>query len=119
MNKEKLRKGMLLREKSGEDGKIYRLLDLKEKVLVIDCVKKTMPVWKTYEELSHYVEKEDVKAESIDLMQEMEGAGRKIAYQRYNIISGILPFLSEEGMRTEAIKRISESFLYTLNRSRD
>ena len=110
MNKEKLRKGMLLREKSGEDGKIYRLLDLKEKVLVIDCVKKTMPVWKTYEELSHYVEKEDVKAESIDLMEEMEGAARKIAYQRYNIISGILPFLSEEGMRTEAIKRISERY---------
>ena len=83
MNKEELRKGMLLREKSGEDGKIYRLLALKEKVLVIDCVKKTMPVWKTYEELSHYVEKEDVKAETIDLMEEMEGAARKIAYHSY------------------------------------
>ena len=67
MNKEKLRKGMLLREKSGEDGKIYRLLDLKEKVLVIDCVKKTMPVWKTYEELSiinDYLDSKEIDMDS-------------------------------------------------------
>ena len=33
-----------------------------------------------------------------------------MAYQRYNMISGILPFLSEENMRTEAIKRASERY---------
>ena len=50
-------KGMILKGKVGAEEKIYRVLDLKEKVLVLDCVKKIMPVWKTYEELSDYVEK--------------------------------------------------------------
>ena len=52
MVKADMRKGMLLKGKIGAEERIYRVLDLKEKVLVLDCVKKTMPVWKTYEELS-------------------------------------------------------------------
>ena len=111
MNKADMRKGMLLKGKVGAEEKIYRVLDLKEKVLVLDCVKKTMPVWKTYEELSDCVEKEEESmAEAIDIIDAMEGESRKTAYQRYNMISGILPFLSEENMRTEAIKRASERY---------
>ena len=111
MNKADMRKGMLLKGKIGAEERIYRVLDLKEKVLVLDCVKKTMPVWKTYEELSDYVEKEEKSmAEAIDIIDAMEGESRKTAYQRYNMISGILPFLSEESMRTEAIKRASERY---------
>ena len=69
MNKADMRKGMLLKGKVGVEEKIYRVLDLKEKVLVLDCVKKTMPVWKTYEELSDCVEKEEeTRAEAIDMM---------------------------------------------------
>lgn len=97
MVKADMRKGMLLKGKDGVEEKIYRVLDLKEKVLVLDCVKKTMPVWKTYEELSDYVEKEEeTRAEAIDIIDTLEGECRKTAYQRYNMISGILPFLSEE-----------------------
>lgn len=44
------------------------------------------------------------------IIDAMEGESRKTAYQRYNMISGILPFLSEENMRTEAIKRASERY---------
>ena len=111
MNKADMRKGMLLKGKVGAEEKIYRVLDLKEKVLVLDYVKKTMPVWKTYEELSDCVEKEEeTRAEAIDIIDVMEGESRKTAYQRYNMISGILPFLSEENMRTEAIKRASERY---------
>ena len=111
MNKADMRKGMLLKGKVGAEEKIYRVLDLKEKVLVLDYVKKTMPVWKTYEELSDCVEKEEeTRAEAIDIIDVMEGESRKTAYQRYNMISGILPFLSEESMRIEAIKRVSERY---------
>lgn len=111
MVKADMRKGMLLKGKIGAEERIYRVLDFKEKVLVFDCVKKTMPVWKTYEELSDCVEKEEESmAEAIDIIDAMEGESRKTAYQRYNMISGILPFLSEESMRTEAIKRASERY---------
>ena len=111
MNKADMRKGLLLKGKIGEKEKVYRVLNLKEKVLVLDCVKKTMPIWKTYEELSDCVEKEEESmAEAIDIIDAMEGESRKTAYQRYNMISGILPFLSEESMRTEAIKKASERY---------
>ena len=40
-----------------KDNQIIRELKLKdEKVLVIDCVKKTMPVWKAEAELTGYVD---------------------------------------------------------------
>lgn len=85
MVKADMRKGMLLKGKIGAEERIYRVLDLKEKVLVLDCVKKTMPVWKTYEELSDCVEKEEESmAEAIDIIDAMEGESRKTAYQRYN-----------------------------------
>ena len=42
MNKADMRKGMLLKGKVGAEEKIYWVLDLKEKVLVLDYVKKTM-----------------------------------------------------------------------------
>ena len=48
MVKADMRKGMLLKGKIGAEERIYRVLDLKEKVLVLDCVKKTMPVCKGY-----------------------------------------------------------------------
>ena len=66
MVKADMRKGMLLKGKIGAEERIYRVLDLKEKVLVLDCVKKTMPVWKTYEELSDYVEKEEERDETVN-----------------------------------------------------
>ena len=59
-----------------------------------------MDIKQAYEELSDCVEKEEeTRAEAIDIIDVMEGESRKTAYQRYNMISGILPFLSEESMR--------------------
>lgn len=40
MVKADMRKGMLLKGKIGAEERIYRVLDLKEKVLVLDCVKR-------------------------------------------------------------------------------
>ena len=51
MNRDNLKKNMLIkREKGGMH--IYRVLAVgNEKVLVIDCIKKTMPVWMKIEKL--------------------------------------------------------------------
>ena len=60
----------------------------------------------TCEELSDCVEKEEETRAEANRHNRCHGGGeQKTAYQRYNMISGILPFLSEESMRTEAIKR--------------
>lgn len=110
MNKENIRKWMLLKRKRETDVSLYRVLETAEKILVIDCVKKTMPVWKKYEEFTDYVEEKEEKQDTLSTLDDMETGDRKIAYQRYNIISAILPFVGNETMRTEAIHKVAEEY---------
>lgn len=97
------KKNMLLKEKD----KKYRVLAVeKEKVLVIDCIKKTMPVWIKKEELEIF----DVVEQDVfeDDLEDLEVEARKMAYQRYGMIAGILPFVAEERLRTELIEKVAE-----------
>lgn len=115
MKKEDMRKEMLLRKENENSASLYRVLELSEKILVIDCVKKTMPVWKSYEELSGFVEvKEDNKTNALSALEDMSAEDRKTAYHRYNLISCILPFLSSVDMRTQAIKKVAEEIEISL-----
>ena len=109
MNKENLKKWMLLKREDERGISSYRVLELAEEILVIDCVKKTMPVWKKVEAFDDYeVVEENLNTDNLSALEDMDAESRKTAYQRYNIISGILPFIANETMRTEAIKRIAE-----------
>lgn len=86
MVKADMRKGMLLKGKIGAEERIYRVLDFKEKVLVLDCVKKTMPVWKTYEELSDCVEKEEESmAETQQYMRSGKRCGNLKAMSHFQV----------------------------------
>lgn len=42
--------------------------------------------------------KEDVKNDTLSTLEDMDAEDRKIAYQRYNMISSILPFMANETM---------------------
>ena len=111
MNRESLKKGMLLKKENETGVSLYRVLDLAEKILVIDCVQKFMPLWKEYEEFTDYVEMEEVRdTDTLSALDDLDAESRRIAYQRYNMISGILPFVSNEDMRTEAIKKVAEEY---------
>lgn len=112
MKKDDIKKGMLLKkkdEKENDIGKIRVLAVEPEKVLVIDCIKKTMPVWRRIEELQEYEEVKEVpKMDEIDLLEDLSMDVRKVIYQRYNIISPILPFISDEAVRSRAITESAE-----------
>lgn len=57
----------------------------------------------------HYVEvEENINIDTLSTLEDMDAEDRKIAYQRYNMISSILPFIANETMRTEAIKKVAE-----------
>lgn len=104
-----MKKGMLLKKKDEAGECIYRVLELAEKILVIDCVHKFMPVWKEYEKFVEFVAtKEDINTDTLTILEDMNVEDRKIAYQRYNMISSILPFVANETMRAEAIKKVAE-----------
>lgn len=104
MSREYKRQMLLKREKDGE-LEIFRVLDVLENVLVINCVKRSMPVWKTTEELSEYVEMEEQKEEKI-LSPKQEQEANRI----YNIISPVIPFISNESLRTDSIKEVAKRY---------
>ena len=116
MSKENMKKGMLLKKTAGADTSIYRVLELtEERILVIDCVKKTMPVWKDCNDLDGFVKVEEKKAggdkgQDFDSLQDYDANTKKIIYQRFHIISAVLPFTSDESMRSKAIKKVSEEY---------
>ena len=91
---------------------IFRVLAVEdEKALVIDCIRKTMPVWVEIGKLDGFVEEKETNqpvGADIDILEKYSPDVRKIIYQRYNIISAILPFVDNETMRSELIARMAE-----------
>lgn len=67
------------------------------RVLMIDCVKPTMPKWIRQEEIEEYVLVEEKMKEDVEGLECEE---RKIALQRYTMIASILPFIGDMDMRT-------------------
>ena len=104
MSREYKKQMLLKREKDGK-VEIFRVLDVLENILVINCVKRSMPVWKTTEELSEYVEMEEQKEEKI-LSPKQEQEANRI----YNIISPVIPFISNESLRTDSIKEVAKRY---------
>lgn len=127
MDKDSLKKNMLLKKEKGNidverDGdsaikendsiQLFRVLAVEDgKVLVIDCIKKTMPVWMAVDKLEGFAEAEESNQSVIGDFDILEGYSpdvKKIIYQRYNIISAILPFVADEAMRSVMVSRMSE-----------
>ena len=132
MDKENLKKNMLLKRKNGEvqikeqgdseikgnsigdTEQIFRVLAIAdEEILVIDCIKHSMPVWVDVESLESYSEctnDELLKATGFIsvAIDTLDAEQRKVMYERYTMITPILPFLSNEKMRSKLICSIAE-----------
>ena len=78
---------------------IYRVIDITDtKAFVIDCSKKSMPKWVDLTSLSSY----SLCAEELQTLpdiNELDMLSRKVAYERFTIISNILPFISDNFSR--------------------
>lgn len=95
-------------------GTIYRVLEVEEdSILLIDCIKKTMPKWydigwiEAYENCS---EEELLEGTEMKLAEEqdLEQKARCIIHERFTVIAGILPFIDDERLRAEAVKKIAK-----------
>lgn len=94
---------------------IYRVLDLKKDcILMIDCCKKTMPVWcdvsavNTFttcneDELTELTQTELCDIDMLDINSQ------KIIHERFTIIAGILPFISDIKMRSYLINQFADN----------
>lgn len=93
---------------------IIRVLDMQDdRVLVIDCINRKMPVWVELESLEAYSEcsgRELYDATGVVVMDvdTLDAEQRKVMYERYTMITPILPFLSDDKMRSRVICSIAE-----------
>lgn len=95
-------------------GTIYRVLEVEEdSILLIDCIKKTMPKWydlgwiEGYENCS---EEELLETTEMKLPEEQDlgQKARCTIHERFTVIAGILPFIDDERLRAEAVKKIAK-----------
>lgn len=77
------------------------------RVLMIDCVKPTMPKWIRQEEIEEYVLVEEKMKEDVEGLECEE---RKIALQRYTMIASILPCIGDMDMRSQRIRQVAKEY---------
>lgn len=105
-------KNKLLRK----DDKIIRILDTKDNVvLIVDCIKRSVPHWTHITTLTKYVEcdlQDLLESTSVNLtsIDKLDSESRRIAYERFTIISGVLPFIANDKDRCNAINNMAEYF---------
>lgn len=98
--------------KSG--NQIIRVLGFRNnEVLVIDCVKVTMPQWIACAEIESYEvcsENELLQVTNKTLLdvEILDAKSKRIMHERYTLIAGILPFVTDEQMRSVAINKVAE-----------
>ncbi len=116
---------------------IIRVLDIQDdRILVIDCIKHSMPVWVDVESLKSgmlkcesskacsqcsdeelsevFICTDDELFESTGIViadiDSLDADQRKVMYERYTMITPILPFIADDKMRSKLICSIAEDY---------
>lgn len=98
-----------------KDDSIVRVLEVREdKVLMIDCVRRTMPRWKDIVSLAGWEkcsEEKLYKIADVNLpeLDSLCPESRKVAYERYTMIAPILHLLPDEKKKCEMISAIANN----------
>lgn len=95
------------------ENNIIRILQKQEdKFLVIDCIKRTMPKWIDKTALSDYVDCCDTEMyECTNYLanRTLTQEEQRIAQERFTMIAGVLPFISNEQRRSQMIEVLAEN----------
>lgn len=98
--------------KCGND--LVRVLAIEgERVLVIDCVKATMPRWTSANSLKEWERCAEGDYHIPDVwntrpMNELTPAEMKVMHERYTLIAPVLTFIHKESMRSVIIAQVAE-----------
>ena len=104
-----MKKNNLLRSRD----RIIRVLEIQQdRVLMIDCIKMTMPVWVESEVLESYSEctsdeLSKVTGFIVADVDDLDAEQRKIMCERYTMIAPILAFITDDKMRSQLICSVS------------
>ncbi|EOS61198.1 hypothetical protein C814_01676 [Anaerotruncus sp. G3(2012)] len=100
--------------RSGE--RIIRVLEVQvDRVLVIDCIKRTMPVWVNTAELQSYSECTTSEMSEVTGVvpvgvDDLDADQRKTMYERYTTIAPVLSFVADDRMRSQLICSAAEEY---------
>ena len=93
--------------RSGDN--IIRVLEVQgDRVLIIDCIKRTMPGWVEIASLESYSEctrgkLSEVTGLALASVDDLDADQRRVMYERYTMIAPILPFVPDDRMRSRLI----------------
>lgn len=96
------------------DGVIYRVLAVEEdSILLIDCIKRTMPRWYGMGKISEYEicsegELREKTGREMGKEEDLNSKQRCVAQQRFTVVAGVLPFLGDDNMRSTVIRKVAE-----------
>lgn len=91
------------------DSGIFRVLSIGDKVLAIDCEKKTMPQFFSYDFFSDGEIINYISSDYLDF-DELSPADRKIAQQRYTMIASAVSVLDDVKQRNLMLDKSSKQF---------
>lgn len=104
-----MRKNDLLRK--GFD--VVRILEVKgDAAFVIDCVNRMMPFWMDISALKSYepctdVELLELTETTLYDIEMLDAKSKRAMHERYTLIAGILPFISDKEQRNTVMERIA------------
>lgn len=98
------------------DDKIIRILQVNDnQLLVIDCIRMTMPVWKPLKEFDGYEPMNEQRLHQqygfeCEDDEVIEAYRRQIMYKRYTMIAGVIAFIGDIKQRNAAIQNASDEY---------
>jgi transposase InsO family protein len=95
---------------------IIRILDIQDtKVLVIDCIKKTMPIWMYQSEITGYTDccQQELlrrNGDSLFNIEMLDAKSKQTTHARFTMIAGIFSVIGDITQRNEAIRNASVQY---------
>ena len=98
------------------DKDIIRVLEIQQdRILIIDCIKKTMPVWVQSSDIDSFFccsveELTQVTGFELCYVNTLDSDQKKVMYERYTLIAPILPFIADDKKRSQIIRSTSTEY---------
>lgn len=98
------------------ENTMIRVLDISgESILIVDCLKRSVPRWVQESEFACYKEcGESTLSERTGIVplpiENLDTKNRSYAYKRFSMITGVLPFIGNEKERCNAVNKMAEYF---------
>lgn len=87
---------------------IIRVLAIEDSILIVDCLKRTMPRCLSTEDLQNFEPCDESVLSDAPKMEKLTPEQRKVMHERYTLIAPVIPFIHNEARRSAMISQMAE-----------